>query len=44
MLLVDPSEAPDSANLKNALHNNFTVLEEKLGWNILHILLKRHRS
>ena len=41
MLLVDPSEAPDSANLKNALQNNFTVLEEKkLGWNILHILLK----
>jgi hypothetical protein len=41
MLLVDPSEAPDSANLVNALNDNFTVLEEKkLGWNILHILLK----
>lgn len=41
MLLVDPSEAPDSANLKKAIHNNFTVIEEKeLGWNILHLLLK----
>lgn len=41
MLLVDPSEAPDSANLIKALHTNFKVLEEKnLGWNILHILLK----
>jgi len=41
MLLVDPSEAPDSANLKNALQANFDVVEEKkLGWNILHILLK----
>ena len=41
MMLVDPSEAPDSARLKNALQNNFKVLEEKkLGWNILHILLK----
>ena len=41
MLMVDPSEAPDSANLAVALRNNFSVLEEtKLGWNILHILLK----
>ena len=41
MLLVDPSEAPDSANLVKALQNNFDILEEtKLGWNILHILLK----
>jgi len=41
MLLNDPSEAPDSANLAPALRNNFEVLEEtKLGWNILHILLK----
>jgi len=41
MLLVDPSEAPDSENLVKALNENFTVLEEKkLGWNILHILLK----
>jgi len=41
MLLNDPSEAPDSANLSQALRNNFNVLEEtKVGWNILHILLK----
>ena len=41
MLIVDPSEAPDSANLAQALKNTFLVLEEtKLGWNILHILLK----
>ncbi len=41
MLLVDPSEAPDSANLVSAVHANFKVLEEtKLGWNILHLLLK----
>lgn len=41
MLLVDPSEAPDSENLVKALSDTFTVLEEKkLGWNIVHILLK----
>ncbi len=41
MLLVDPSEAPDSQNLVKALRDNFQILEEKkLGWNILHILLK----
>ncbi|RDI05830.1 class I SAM-dependent methyltransferase [Flavobacterium sp. AG291] len=41
MLLVDPSEAPDSENLVKGIHDNFTVLEEaKLGWNILHSLLK----
>ncbi|WP_309641387.1 class I SAM-dependent methyltransferase [Flavobacterium sp.] len=41
MFLVDPSEAPDSENLAAALKNNFVVLEEKkLGWNILHLLLK----
>lgn len=41
MLMVDPSEAPDSENLVKGIHNNFTVLEEaRLGWNILHILLK----
>lgn len=41
MLMVDPSEAPDSENLVKSLHNNFEVLEEKnLGTNILHILLK----
>ncbi|MEO8238074.1 MAG: class I SAM-dependent methyltransferase [Flavobacterium sp.] len=41
MLLVDPSEAPDSENLVKSLNNNLEVLEEKkLGTNILHILLK----
>ena len=41
MLLVDPSEAPDSANLKKALRTNFKVVEEKkLGWNILQPLFK----
>lgn len=41
MVMVDPSEAPDSENLVKGIHNNFIVLEEaKLGWNILHSLLK----
>lgn len=41
MFMVDPSEAPDSENLVKGIHDNFTVLEEaKLGWNLLHILLK----
>ena len=41
MLLVDPSEAPDSNNIVSALNANFKVLEQtNLGWNILHILLK----
>lgn len=41
MIMVDPSEAPDSANLVAAMHNNFTVIEEtKLGWNLLHLTLK----
>ena len=41
MLLVDPSEAPDSINLVKAIHDNFTVVEEvKLGWNLLVLLLK----
>lgn len=41
MFLVDPSEAPDSSNLQQALHTHFSILEEKrIGNNILHILLK----
>lgn len=41
MLLVDPSEATDSANIVSAINSNFKVLEQtNLGWNILHILLK----
>ena len=41
MILVDPSEAPDSENLVKSLNENFDVLEEKkLGWNISHLLFK----
>ncbi|WP_396176114.1 class I SAM-dependent methyltransferase, partial [Flavobacterium sp.] len=41
MFVVDPSEAPDSANLVTAIHKNFSVVEEtKLGWNLLHLTLK----
>ncbi len=41
MLLVDPSEAPDSENLQKALQNNFEIVEEtKLGWNIIQPLFK----
>ena len=41
MFLVDPSEAPDSENLQNALHQNFEIVEEiKLGWNIIQPLFK----
>jgi 2-polyprenyl-3-methyl-5-hydroxy-6-metoxy-1,4-benzoquinol methylase len=41
MLIVDPSEAPDSENLVKALHNNFKIVEEKqLGWTISHLLFK----
>ena len=41
MLMVDPSEAPDSSNLVKGIHDNFSVVEEKeLGWNITHLLFK----
>ncbi|ESU25841.1 methyltransferase family protein [Flavobacterium limnosediminis JC2902] len=41
MLMVDPSEAPDSENLRKGLISNFDELEEtELGWNITHLLLK----
>lgn len=41
MLMVDPSEAVDSESILPALHKHFKILEEKkLGWNILHLLLK----
>jgi ubiquinone/menaquinone biosynthesis C-methylase UbiE len=41
MFMVDPSEAPDSANLVSAIHKNFSVVEEtNLGWNLLHLTLK----
>lgn len=41
MLMVDPSEAVDSEAILPALKKYFRIVEEKkLGWNILHILLK----
>lgn len=41
MLLVDPSEAPDSENIVSSLNSIFKVLEQKdLGTNICHLLLK----
>ncbi len=41
MMLVDPSEAVDSSSIAPALHKHFTLLEEqKVGWDITHILLK----
>ncbi|WP_445455070.1 class I SAM-dependent methyltransferase [Flavobacterium sp. HNIBRBA15423] len=41
MFAIDPSEAPDSENLVNALHANFDIIEEKkLGWNIIQPLFK----
>lgn len=41
MLLVDPSEAVDSASIIPSVHQLFKVIEEKnLGWDILQILLK----
>lgn len=41
MLMVDPSEAIDSEAILPALHKHFKIIEEKkLGWNILHLLLK----
>lgn len=41
MFAIDPSEAPDSKKIVQALHSNFDVLEEKsLGWNIIQPLFK----
>lgn len=41
MFLSDPSEAPDSESILQALHQNLDTLEEtKLGGNIVHPLLK----
>lgn len=41
MLLVDPSEAADSESILPAIHDKFSILEEKqVGGNILHLLLK----
>jgi ubiquinone/menaquinone biosynthesis C-methylase UbiE len=41
MLLVDPSEAIDSESIIPSIHKHFRIMEEKkVGWDILHILLK----
>jgi len=41
MLLVDPSEAVDSEAIIPSLHEHYKVIEEnKVGWNLLMILLK----
>ncbi|HPR30437.1 MAG TPA: class I SAM-dependent methyltransferase [Prolixibacteraceae bacterium] len=41
MLLVDPSEAPDSESILPEIHRHFRTLEEKhVGWNLTHVLFK----
>ena len=41
MILADPSEAVDSESILPSIHKHFRIIEEKkVGWNILHILLK----
>jgi len=41
MLLADPSEAIDSESILPSIHKHFKVIEEKkVGWDILHLLLK----
>jgi ubiquinone/menaquinone biosynthesis C-methylase UbiE len=41
MLLVDPSEAVDSESILPSIHKHFRTIEEKkVGWDILHLLLK----
>jgi ubiquinone/menaquinone biosynthesis C-methylase UbiE len=41
MLMVDPSEAIDSESILPSLHKHFKIIEEKkIGWDILHLLLK----
>jgi hypothetical protein len=41
MLIVDPSEAIDSESILPSIHKHFRITEErKVGWDILHILLK----
>ena len=41
MYMVDPSEAVESDLIMDAIHKNFkTVEEKKVGWDILHLLLK----
>jgi hypothetical protein len=41
MFLVDPSEAVESQEILPVLHKYFKPLEErKVGWDVLHLLLK----
>jgi ubiquinone/menaquinone biosynthesis C-methylase UbiE len=41
MLIVDPSEAIDSESILPSIHKHFRIIEEKkVGWDILHLLLK----
>lgn len=41
MILNDPSEAPASSTILNAIHKNFkTVEEKKVGWDITHLVFK----
>ena len=41
MLIVDPSEAIDSEAILPSIHKHFRIVEEKkIGWDILHLLLK----
>jgi ubiquinone/menaquinone biosynthesis C-methylase UbiE len=41
MLITDPSEAVDSESIIPSVYKHFKVLEEKkLGWDIIHLLLK----
>jgi len=41
MFLNDPSEAPASSTILNALHKHFKIIEEKkVGWDITHLVFK----
>jgi ubiquinone/menaquinone biosynthesis C-methylase UbiE len=41
MSLIDPSEAVDSESILSSLHKYFKIIEEnKIGWDITHILFK----
>jgi ubiquinone/menaquinone biosynthesis C-methylase UbiE len=41
MFLNDPSEAPASSTILNAIHKHFKIIEEKkVGWDITHLVFK----
>lgn len=41
MYLNDPSEAPASSSILNAIHQHFQIVEEKkVGWDITHLVFK----